>query len=296
MATRGGTIADRESAARNTFRLGAFAPDDTPPPTVNSTQELDPSDILEVRDMAEVFARAEEIRRRSDSRTHAETARDRSSRSTHDFAESTPASDRNADARHRTSRPTDDIAGPATHAASSLVFTVPLPSDDDDAFYHPAGRIRSPAIESTRELYATDATIVIRARERRKKFSWVLGVLLVPLSMLAGIAIFGGLSSQDEATPVSTTTISTATIVAAPEAPIVPPAKANALVDSPSPAVAPPVAVEAAANASAPAAAGPVLNATNASTPSRPNAPGLSIPVVDVNSLPTARASGRSPR
>ena len=55
-------ISDGDSVARNAFRVALLTarPDDTPLP-VNTTQELDPNDILEVRDMAEAIARAEQI-------------------------------------------------------------------------------------------------------------------------------------------------------------------------------------------------------------------------------------------
>ena len=173
-------IADGDSVARNAFRVGLLAAGDTPLP-VNTTQELDPSDILEVRDMAEAIARAEQL-----------VAAPRSNR---------PVSRRNLTADIFESlgrRPTDDTAGPATPApaataaqllrplsvtrsqppvpvaqyvaqpiAAEMVLSLPVaPAVEDDAYFHPAGRIRSLA-EVTLDGYRPEPTLLLRARARR---------------------------------------------------------------------------------------------------------------------------------
>ena len=98
-------IADGDNAARNAFRVALLtaSPEETPLP-VSSTQELDPGDILEVRDMAEAIARAEQM-----------VAAPRSSRAS-------SRSDRRRNAapvdmfETLGRRLTDDTAGPATPA------------------------------------------------------------------------------------------------------------------------------------------------------------------------------------
>ena len=98
-------ISDGDSVAKNAFRvalLAAPSAEDTPSPA-NRTQELDPNDILEVRDMAEAIARAEQI-----------VSAPRSSRP------SPPSSRRNVGESDLFEslgrRPTDDTAGPAAAA------------------------------------------------------------------------------------------------------------------------------------------------------------------------------------
>jgi hypothetical protein len=253
-------IADGDSVARNAFRVALLtaAPEETPLP-VNTTQELDPSDILEVRDMAEAIARAEQL-----------VAAPRSSR---------PSSRRNVGGDLFESlgrRPTDDTSGPATPAplgimtaaqlmrpesitrpvtpVESMVLSLPVtaPLAEDDAYYHPAGRIRSLA-DVTLDGYRPEPTLLLRARARRKSFSWVLGAVLLPLAVLAGIAL---LDRQETATAAtSMTTIATATIVTTATPRVAP--KANA------------------------ASAKPALESHG------------NVPVFDVNSLPTAGSRGK---
>lgn len=256
-------IADGDSAARNAFRVALLtpAPDETPLP-VNVTQELDPGDILEVRDMAEAIARAEQIvaAPRSSSRPVARRHAQAPASSSADLFESLGR------------RPTDDTSGPATPApvgiarpitpmaltpipatpVSAMVLSLPnaipvIAQTEDDAYFQPAGRIRSLA-DATLDGYRPEPTLLLRAARRRRSFSWVFGALLLPLVALAAYAIT---SHQDTPAPtVGTTTIATATLVAK----VTPPAEPKATQ---------PAAVE-----------------------SKP-----SVPVFDVNSLPTAGTS-----
>ena len=272
-------ISDGDSVAKNAFRVALLNAEDTPLP-VNRTQELDPNDILEVRDMAEAIARAEQI-----------VSAPRSSRPA-------PPSSRRGLLAGETDlfeslgrRPTDDTAGPATPAPSASAMqllrpeavipphalrlqaptptpapvatartpvhelVLSLPATEEDAYFAPAPRIRSLA-DQTLDGYRPEPTLLLRARARRSSFKWVIGAILLPVLVLAAIAIFG---QQDAATAAtSTTTIATATMPAAPPATTAPPAIA-----APAPK--------------------PV-------TTSPAPAPSPGLPVFDVNSLPTAKA------
>ena len=202
-------IAEGDSVARNAFRVGLRQ--DTPLPTVASTQELDPSDILEVRDMAEAIARAEKI-----------VAAPRSSRT------------RGPDIFEALGRPTDDTAGPATAApprqtpvppppAPSVPRFIAMPAApmapapappsrhaiptgptgaEDDAYFHPAGRMRAFA-DVTLDGYRPEPTLLLRAASRRKRYSWVLLAAVLPLVALAGFAISETASAAGEATVVT---------------------------------------------------------------------------------------------
>lgn len=287
-------IADGDSVARNAFRVALLtaAPDETPLP-VNTTQELDPSDILEVRDMAEAIARAERI-----------VAAPRSSR---------PSSRRNGGDIFESlgHRPTDDTAGPATPAPvaiaaivtaaqllrpesitrpispiSAMVLSLPVaaPVTEDDAYFHPAGRIRSLA-DVTLDGYRPEPTLLLRARGRRKSISWILGAALLPLVALAAIALLGRQETAPADTATSTTTIATATIVATAARPSPPALKATAAATA---APIPVSAVSAVSTVSA-QARGPIVIAAKPAVESQG-----SVPVFDVNSLPTARSGDKS--
>jgi hypothetical protein len=234
------------------------------------TQELDPGDILEVRDVAEAIARAEALvrpapRPRSTER-HSEPPSE---------APSAPPSAREDlfDALGLAAKPTDDAAGPAV-AASSRISSVPpppgqafergqhlhetsqlddvetvrddelelieptdeapatlasaslatpstpgpaladaglvrtpsapilhlrtptaldrIPGPEDDAFYHPGGRIRGMAdvtIDGRPE-----PTLMLRLRARRSRLSWTVGAALLLLAILAAGALSSPLS------------------------------------------------------------------------------------------------------
>jgi len=254
-------ISDGDSVAKNAFRVALLNAEDTPLP-VNRTQELDPNDILEVRDMAEAIARAERIVSGPRSSRPAPASSRRNLGET-DLFESLGR------------RPTDDTAGPATPAPSAsamqllrpeavirpqaLTPTPPppaatpvhelvlsLPATEEDAYFAPAPRIRSLA-DQTLDGYRPEPTLLLRARARRSSFKWVIGAILLPVLVLAAVALFG---QQDTATAaISTTTIATATMPAAP----------------------------------APKPVAPVTPAV------KPVATSPGVPVFDVNSLPTAR-------
>jgi hypothetical protein len=194
-------IANGDSAARNAFRVGLR--EDTPLPVAGVTQELDPSDILEVQDLAEAIARAEQIVRAPRS-------------SGRDIFE----------ALGEQSRRTDDAAGPAIYSRPTptplpaplpqpesvprYVITVPTTptSPDDDAYFHPSGRMRTLA-DVTLDGYRPEPTLLLRARSRRQRLSWVLVAVLLPLMVLAGFAMFG----RAEAT---VTTVAPPPVTAAP--------------------------------------------------------------------------------
>ena len=202
-------LADGDSVARNAFRVGLRI--DTPLPVTRdgaATQELDPSDILEVADMAEAIARAEKIVAARSSRRLVAVGPD-IFESLGRPVEALAAPEMRA---------TDDTAGPA-RAAPPLTpipppmapvslaprfITIPaarppaLPAEavaaapvqtarEEDAFYHPMGRMRSLA-DATLNGYRPEPTLLVRAASRRKRFSWVFVALLLPLVVLAAFA------------------------------------------------------------------------------------------------------------
>ena len=69
---------------------------------------------------------------------------------------------------------------------------------EDDAFYHPLGRMRSLA-DQTLDGYRPEPTLLVRAASRRKRFSWLFVAALLPLLVLAGIAIF---ANADPSSPI----------------------------------------------------------------------------------------------
>ncbi|MEA2750107.1 MAG: hypothetical protein QOI41_4250 [Myxococcales bacterium] len=270
-------IADGDSVARNAFRIGLRV--DTPLPVAASvgalgrglgaagvTQELDPNDILEVQDMAEAIARAEMLL--------ASPAPPRSSRP--DMFEALGR------------RATDDTAGPATpappyaslptpippplHAAVDARIAAPTPTPlryvtmpsaitgaEDDAFYHPVGRMRSLA-DVTLDGYRPEPTLLVRAATRRKRFSWIMAAFLFPLLVLAAFAIFASTESTESSAAASGTALvpRSPTVTTTGRTPL---ATTSALTKTPR------------------AAAGVVVAASPASA----------TPVFDVNSLPSAR-------
>lgn len=250
-------IADGDSVARNAFRA-ALARDamDTPLPVAaamnaNATQELDPSDILEVRDMAAAIARAEKI----------VTAPRSSARGLTDLFDSlghaapTPKPSSSASVTSR-SRATDDTVGPAIGVPAGIPTPIPprylsMPSAlplaipvaravpaspaistaqlaairvDDDAYYHPAGRIRSLA-DVTLDGYRPEPTLLLRARTRRRHFSWFIAAALVPILALAAVAFFTRTRVEQEA---SASTIAKPAQAAPPSKPFAPPAPITA--------------------------------------------------------------------
>lgn len=281
-------IADGDSVARNAFRVGLR--EDTPLPisasferaaagTAGTTRELDPNDILEVQDMAAAIARAEMLL--------ASPTPPRSSRP--DMFESLGR------------RATDDTSGPATPAppyaslptpippalvAKPIPTPTPIPSTpryvtmpspsppitgaEDDAFYHPVGRMRSLA-DVTLDGYRPEPTLLVRAATRRKRFSWIMVAVLLPLMVLAAIAMFA--SADGVSTPPS---VAGTTLSQAPRSPATATAGKTPLATT--------SAVSKALGISAASAASAAEGASNARMPA--SGP----PVFDVNSLPPARA------
>lgn len=294
---------------RNAFRATLL--DEPSSASILATQEIDATDVLEVRDLAHAIARAEEVLRARSSRVLADVAS--SPAKTKDIFDALLA--------------TDDAVGPAVHAPyvptplpprgsplptppgvtrpATLLrpleeltpipmaprlpapispapapppaaippapHTAPIPPAprtapilvlDDDAFYHPAGRIRTFA-EATLDGYRPEPTLLVRLRTRRSLLAWVVLLVLAPVVLLALVAAAMPLTRGAPA-PASTAPVGTTTILPAVVAP--PPPAATV------------------------AEPGPALTAE----------PSSDVPVIDVNSLksvPTRKsAPARKPR
>lgn len=178
------------------------------PGTAGTTQELDPNDILEVQDMAAAIARAERLLASPGATPTGRTGRP-------DIFEALGR------------RATDDTSGPATPAPPYAALPTPIPpaptptppryvtmpsafsSAEDDAFYHPVGRMRSLA-DVTLDGYRPEPTLLVRAASRRKRFSWIMAAVLLPLLVLAGIAMFASAESASVLPATAGTTLSRA--------------------------------------------------------------------------------------
>lgn len=158
-------ISRGDDSARNAFRAGLR--DDTPLPA-NVTQELDARDILEVQDVADAIARAEQ--------------------STPVLSKSRPRDIFDLLAK---GIPTDDASGPALPVIPMPPSTQPIVDPSDDAYYHPGGRVRSLA-DVTLDGFRPEPTLAVRIRERRTTFGWFVLALLLPLAVLA----IGALASR----------------------------------------------------------------------------------------------------
>ncbi len=189
-----------DDVARSAFRVSLREQPSSPS---LATQELDPSDILEVHDVAEAIARAEALVRTPVPRSR-------------------PSLDLFEELGRR--RPTDDAVGPAT-PATGRISTVPPPprtaelaatttttnalpaiapvlhvptfmppamggsgSPEDDAYFHPGGRIRGFG-EMTLDGYRPEATLLVRLRQRRTRFTWWIAGALVLLAAFATAAV-----------------------------------------------------------------------------------------------------------
>ncbi len=102
--------------------------------------------------------------------------------------------------------------------------TAPILVLDEDAFYHPAGRIRTLA-DVTLETYRPEPTLMVRLRERRHALKWVVASVVVSLALFAIFAVavgFGRRAAEHTppptAKPVATTTAAAATAAAKPVA------------------------------------------------------------------------------
>jgi hypothetical protein len=292
---------------RNAFRATL---DEKSSASVVGTQEVDAADVLEVTDLANAIARAEEV------------LRTRSSRAVR--SDSSDIFDGLLGNARKAAEPTDDASGPALHAPylptplPPRVAAIPLPPGitrpatllrapegltpfpgdsgplpsvmvapqaltanatqriaaipqapqtapililDEDAFYHPAGRIRTLA-EATLDGYRPEATVLTRIRERRQTLSWVVLLVLAPflLIVLFAVAVVVGRAGAGVAEPAAPT--------AAPAPPT--PAAKPVVTAAKAPEPAPP----------------PMVTATPASLQTAPASD--PVPVFDVNSLKSA--------
>lgn len=207
-------LANGDRSARNAFRVGLVEEPSRP----NLTQELDPSDILEVQDVAAAIARAEELARKE--RSSSDPGRG----GLDVFDALVQRTNTPVPGTLRSPRITDDAVGPAgyrevvptpvpppakTKAAAVVVpKPAPVPSApvlmvtreavEDDAFFHPGARIRTLA-DQTLESYRPEPTLMVRIRQRRGTLSWVVAALLLPLVLLAAIGLW--LGSAEASTP-----------------------------------------------------------------------------------------------
>jgi len=170
------------------------------------------------------------------------------------------------------SRPSVDVVD----ESGKLLGSVP----DEDAYYQPAPRLRSLA-DITLENYRVESTLMMKAQSRRRTATVVFAFVMAGLAIIGAAAVLLQPDNPASATigsspsPVATTTISTA-MTAAP-AQTAAPVQTTAPVQTATPVQAAPVQTAQPATPSKPAAAKPVEKA----------APGA-VPVLDVNSLPSA--------
>lgn len=299
---------------RDAFRATLL--DEKSSASVIGTQEVDAADVLEVTDLANAIARAEEALRARSSRALGGPDSSRRQESSDLFDSLVATDDAAGPALHAPYRPTPlpprvssiplppgvtrratllrapegltplplpvevaverASAAPASEAGPSTSFvppdatqplaavvvppapqTAPILILDEDAFYHPAGRIRTLA-EVTLDGFRPEATVLVRARERRNTLSWVALLVLAPVLLIAlfavAVAVGRAGASPEPTTSLPATTTTPATATAAPTTP--------------------------AKRAVTPAAA-PVL----ASAPAATASPASTVPVFDVKSL-----------
>lgn len=234
-------IAGGDQSARNAF-LTTLRDDSSrrvlDTPIANPTQELDPSDILEVKDLANAIERAER------SMLTPLPIPAQYSRAL-DMFESLGASD----------AATDDIAGPALHAPviptpippalAAVARTTPIPPppatirsadlpkaapiiyvQEEDAYFAPAPRLRSIADESL-QIHRAEPTLLVRAGVRRRKATWIVATVFGLAALFMGGALAANeLSARASSTPPAPPAISTTTIATATFAKPTPPAPA----------------------------------------------------------------------
>jgi hypothetical protein len=192
-----------DSKVRNAFRA-TLLDEPSSANLVAATQEVDALDILEVTDLANAIAAAEEaIRARSsralasgpDSSTRLDLF-DRLGKADHRSGPAAPAGRTPPPARARTTtllpphpselrptahteaRPNDaPPAPPAAHTAPILIL-------DEDAFYYPAGRIRTLA-DVTLDGERPDSTLLVRLRARKEVLSRVVLAIFIAMLLLA---------------------------------------------------------------------------------------------------------------
>ncbi len=245
-------ISGGDEKVRNAFRATLRDEPSRPNLGANATQELDASDILEIDDLASAIARAEEIIRLPQPRDMFDVL--------------------SAGKKPTLLAPvkTDDCIGPALPApygtpvppapVEAAPTPVPIPPParapvimvptEEDAYYHPVGKIRSLA-DVTLDGYKPEPTFQVKLRARRHSFGWIAGAILGPLALLGALSIFLNTASSSEA---------------------VPPTATQATQAAPPPAV----------------TAQPTPQATATSHVTATAEPASTVPSMDVNKLPTA--------
>ncbi len=195
-------ISSGDESARNAFR--AYLRDESSQRELVTTEEMTAADVLEVRNLADAIARAEEALRAP-----------RSSRRDM-FAELAAT--------------TDDASGPAVFAAARPTPLPPPPAstpappvppaprtepilflpNDEDAFLQPAGRMRSLADE-TLDGHRPLPTLELRIQARRHKASWIVGAMLGVLAVvaIAAFAIGRSIAAAPAAPAVAAATTTT---------------------------------------------------------------------------------------
>lgn len=204
-------ISGGDESARNAFR--AYLRDESSQRGLVSTEEMTAADVLEVKNLADAIARAEEALRLESSRPRS-TARDM-------FAELASS--------------TDDIAGPAVFAAPTPTPVPPAPAtepilflpNDEDAFLQPAGRIRSLADE-TLDGYRPEATLEVRIRTRRKSASVIVAAVLAVLAVVVAAAFARGGAEPPEPLPAKPTALAEPAVKPEP-APVAKPAPSDTM-------------------------------------------------------------------
>jgi hypothetical protein len=283
-------IVGADQRVRNAFR--ATLRDEPSTASLISTAELDPGDVLEVGDLADAIARAEQVIRERASGPRLSTPAAPSSSGVRDIFDALV---------------TDDCVGPAVHApyiptpipprptpvppppqllAHNRASTIPPPPPngtqqlpevripsvartapilvlDEDAFYYPAGKIPGFAA-GTVEDHGPARSFLRNLRERPVLLSWIAVVILAPLTLLSLFAVGVGIGRARAAREAAVTSR-----MAAPKH-----------VETPA------APVETAPQ--------PIVAAQPTAHPTPEAAPAPEVPVLDVNSLKTAPPSKRS--
>jgi hypothetical protein len=82
--------------------------------------------------------------------------------------------------------------------------TAPILILDEDAFYHPAGRIRTLA-DVTLDGYRPEPTLMLRLRQRRQSFTWFVAAIVGGLALFAIFAVAVGFGRASVEAPEPST-------------------------------------------------------------------------------------------
>jgi hypothetical protein len=225
-----GLIVGADPRVRNAFRKTLR--DEPSTARLISTAELDPADVLEVGDLAQAIARAEQVIRERASAPRLSTPAAPSSSGTRDIFDALVTDDCIGPALHAPYIPTPIPPPPALarDRASTIPppppngtlrlpalrippapCTAPLLAIDEHAFHYPGGTFQDHA--SPRSPWA-------RVSER-KVLLWVAVAVLTPLMLLLLFAVGVGIGRARAAREVSTTsTMAAARTTATPPAPV----------------------------------------------------------------------------